>query len=228
MVRKLITASTLCCLLLGHASVTRAQDETRTYRWDLSSLDGPGLGGFAHALLIGPGGGTIVSTRFIVEFVSLDAWDAAGVEISLAGPILQEDGSVGEEVTVTGADFGWSGTGHFEVVYETDELNGDIVGTGFPTTLWSMHLNDISNPYIGHFITIRIELDVVDLVADESCPGDLNGDGEIQADDMQLFKLGLCPADGPCPADIDGDGAVTQTDRELLISFYGIVCPVAP
>ncbi len=232
MVRNALLVSAVAVLLVSGGAdpgVGQISGEVRVYRWDLTTLDGPGLGGFGHALLIGPGGGTVVNTRFIVEFVSLDAWDAAGVEISLAGPIEQPDGTVGAEVEVTGADFGWSGVGHFEVAYETDALNGVIAAPdGFPSTIWSMHLNDISNPYIGHFRALRIELDVVGLVADETCVGDLNGDAEVQSDDLQYFEIGECPAEGPCPADIDGDGFVTRADRDILISIFGTICPVAP
>lgn len=124
---------------------------------------------------------------------------------------------------MTGADFGWSGVGNFQVVYETDALNGPI-----NFSLWSLHVNDLKDPYIGHFLKLRIELDVENLVADETCAGDLNGDGEITPVDFQLLEVGACPAEGPCPGDLNGDGFVTFEDREILISRFGSVCPVAP
>ena len=75
---------------------------------------------------------------------------------------------------------------------------------------------------------IRIELDVVNLVADDSCPGDLNGDAEVQPDDLRFFELGDCPEDEQCPADLNRDGVVTQSDREIMIQIFGNICPVAP
>lgn len=232
MFRKACLAASTAVLSLGSAQLADAGDpapKIDVYRWDLTALDGEGLGGFAHALLVGPGGGTVVNTRLIVEFVTLDAWNASGLEIGLAGPIEQPDGTVGTSAEVSGDDFGWSGQGHFQVVYETDALNGEIIAPpGFPSSLWSMHLNDIGNPYFGHIRKLRIELDVADLMAEPFCPGDLNGDGEVMPDDLMHIRFGPCPAAGPCPGDVDGDGVVTPADVQEIISFFGTVCPVAP
>jgi hypothetical protein len=232
MFRKVIVVALSFAFAISFPSIVRAgepEPQTRTYRWSLE-LSPTGLGGFAHALLVGPLGGTVVKTRFIVEFVSADAWDAAGVELSIFGPIQRPDGGTGVELEVTGVDFGWSGVGHFQVTYETDGLNGLIdVDPANPVSLWPLSINSFENPYFGRFLELRIELDVVDLVADEFCPGDLNGDGEVSATDLRYFETGECPGeDEPCPADLDFDGVVTAEDREILIAIFGIICPVAP
>ena len=210
-------------IAVGFVSVAVAVDdppEIRTYRWELTDfLPVGGLGGAFHVTLIGPTGGTVVNTRIIAEFVSADAWDAAGVHIFGFAPI----GENGTPFDVTGADFGWSGVGNFQVVYDTDAINGPVI-----SPLWSLHINELHDPYFGRFLKVRIELKVENLVADESCAGDLNGDRQITAADVQLFETGDCPTEGPCPADLNNDGVVTVEDRQILISFLGVVCPVAP
>lgn len=51
-------------------------------------------------------------------------------------------------------------------------------------------------------------------------PGDLNGDGLVDGDDLGtlLGSWGPCPA--PCPADLDGDGVVDGADMGLLLGFW--------
>jgi len=205
---------------MGSMPMANGAETVRTYRWELTDLlPAGGLGGALHATLVGPTGGTVVNTRFIAKFVSADAWNAAGVHLHGFAPI----GDDGTPIDVTGADFGWSGVGYSEVVYDTDALNGPIT-----FSLWSLHVNDFFDPYFGRFLELRIELEVENLVADETCTGDLNGDGEITPVDFQLFRFGPCPAEGPCPADLNGDGVVTIDDREMIIGWFGSVCPVQP
>ncbi len=54
-----------------------------------------------------------------------------------------------------------------------------------------------------------------------SCPGDLDGSGNVGSGDLSLMLLGfgLCmPGD---PADLDGDGAIAPSDIAMLLLNYG-------
>lgn len=216
----LVVAGCALAIVVAPPVGNAESDAIRTYRWELTDLlPLGGLGGAFHATLVGPSAGTIVHARIIAEFVSADAWDAAGVHIYGFAPI----GDSGLPFDWTGADFGWSGVGTQETVFETDQLNGSLT-----FQLWSLHVNDLQNPYLGRFLKLRVELDVLDLVAIETCEGDLNGDREITAADLTLLELGDCPLEGPCPGDMNGDGIVTSEDRDILISRFGFVCPVGP
>ena len=58
----------------------------------------------------------------------------------------------------------------------------------------------------------------------DSCqgvPGDLDGDGEVNAGDIAalLLLFGECP--GYCPADLDGDGEVSAGDIAALLLLFG-------
>lgn len=61
------------------------------------------------------------------------------------------------------------------------------------------------------------------------CPGDLNGDGVINIQDLAqlLASYGLCDGDtGYDPAaDLSGDDCVTLADLATLLSVYGTTCP---
>jgi hypothetical protein len=55
-------------------------------------------------------------------------------------------------------------------------------------------------------------------------PGDIDGDGDVDVDDLTQVILGWGPCPGqpdPCPADIDGDGDVDVDDLTQLILNWG-------
>ncbi len=218
-----------CAVAMGFATFSAQASETSTYRWVLEEYAQPhGIGGATFFLLVGPLGGTIVNTRITAEFVTADAWDVSNLHINMFGPIVQPDGTVGAELDLWGTDFGWSGVGHFEIVYNTDALNGEISAPG-GVSLWALDLNEFGNFFFGRYLTLRIELEIENIVADGFCAGDLNGDGEINGTDLRDFTEGPCPTNGdPCLADVDGDGVVTREDRALLTTYFGSVCPYAP
>lgn len=218
-----------CIVATAFTAISASASETSTYRWVLEDYAQPhGIGGANFFLLVGPLGGTIVNTRITAKFVTADAWDVSNLHIQMFGPIVQPDETVGAELDLFGTDFGWSGVGHFQVVYDTDDLNGEIHAPG-GVSLWSLDLNEFGNFYFGRYLTLHIELEIEDIVSEGYCAGDLNGDGEINGTDLRDFTEGPCPTNGdPCLADVDGDGIVTRDDRDLLITFFENVCPYAP
>ena len=68
---------------------------------------------------------------------------------------------------------------------------------------------------------IDMDSAVVDIEPD--VPGDLNGDGVVNVQDLLqlLSEWGNCPAKGPCPADITGDGVVGVNDLLDLLANWG-------
>jgi len=57
------------------------------------------------------------------------------------------------------------------------------------------------------------------------CPGDLNGDGVINLEDLAMLlanygATGAAPEDG----DLDGDGDVDLSDLSALLAVYGTTC----
>ncbi len=59
------------------------------------------------------------------------------------------------------------------------------------------------------------------------CRGDLNIDGRINGDDLDLLLavLGPCPKVGSCPADLNNDGEINPDDVLLLAGGYGGCAP---
>jgi len=55
-----------------------------------------------------------------------------------------------------------------------------------------------------------------------SAPGDLNGDGAVNAADLAILlsAWGACPPKQACPADLDGDGFVGPQDLATLLSAW--------
>ena len=62
------------------------------------------------------------------------------------------------------------------------------------------------------------------LDACQKCPGDIDGSGSVEVNDVLalLSKWGPCP--DPCPADLDLDGEVEVDDILALLSYWGD-CP---
>jgi ligand-binding sensor domain-containing protein len=61
---------------------------------------------------------------------------------------------------------------------------------------------------------------VVEIVLQaEPVPGDVNGDGAVDVDDLValIVAWGPCPSPSDCPADVNGDGAVDVDDLVQLI-----------
>ena len=61
---------------------------------------------------------------------------------------------------------------------------------------------------------------------DPFCIGDVNGDTQVNGEDLgrMLAAWGACPKGEPCYADFDGDGFVSGADLGLMLGYWG-GCP---
>jgi FG-GAP repeat len=57
---------------------------------------------------------------------------------------------------------------------------------------------------------------------EQTCPGDLNGDGQRDQADLGIL---LASYEVDAGGDIDGDGDTDQADLGTLLASYGVVCP---
>ncbi len=57
-------------------------------------------------------------------------------------------------------------------------------------------------------------------VVGTTVPGDVDGDGHVDVNDVLLVVSNWGPCDGPCPADLDGDGDVGVNDVLLVLGYY--------
>ena len=84
--------------------------------------------------------------------------------------------------------------------------------------------DNLGEPRVIDFSTVPGDQFVV-VVESETppCPGDFNGDGQVNGADFGalLAAWGDC---GGCPEDLNGDGAVNGADVGLLLAVWGL-CP---
>jgi hypothetical protein len=61
-----------------------------------------------------------------------------------------------------------------------------------------------------------------DLIAthQQSLPGDVNGDGIVDTNDLLAVLAAWGPCEPPCPEDIDNDGSVSVNDVLILIGAW--------
>jgi len=70
-----------------------------------------------------------------------------------------------------------------------------------------------------------VELWAVD--AGPACPGDLDGDGDVDLSDLSILlaHYGMTSGAEYEDGDLDGDGDVDLTDLSQLLAVYGTTCP---
>lgn len=65
-------------------------------------------------------------------------------------------------------------------------------------------------------------------LGDESCPGDIDGDGDVDLGDLAGMLAAYGTAEGDAgydpAADLDGDGSIGLSDLAALLSVYGTIC----
>jgi len=119
-----------------------------------------------------------------------------------------------------GAPFGVDAGPFFALPGETAHGHAVTLDAGAPglfeATL-EIHSDDPDEP-------VRLVALRANVVAETSCPGDLNGDGVVDSADLLLLlnAWGDChAAPANCPADLNGDGVVDSADLLLLLGAWG-------
>lgn len=97
----------------------------------------------------------------------------------------------------------------YEVSYTSPEaLPAELVGT-------RVGINIFGSDGIP-----RVIYDDFALETDGAVPGDLNGDGEVNANDLAIL-LAAWGANAGSPADFNGDGVVDSSDLAVLLAAWG-------
>jgi hypothetical protein len=104
-------------------------------------------------------------------------------------------------------------------------LNISAVADGESTVYvrWSMGPTDHFTTYPGWNID---DVEIWGVVVPQ-CPGDLDGDGDIDLTDlsMLLAHYGMTSGASYADGDLDGDGDVDLDDLAALLAVYGTTCP---
>jgi hypothetical protein len=124
-----VVASTWLLLFASPLLVRPADAQTLTLRYDLASapLEIFGLE-FLQEFAFPVEPADIVKTRFHLVY-DTTSFPSQEIALGLQPPIFSDDPGSGGFLTevFTGADFGWSGTGHKTFDGETDVLNGEAI-----------------------------------------------------------------------------------------------------
>ncbi len=141
--------------------------------------------------------------------VEQPAYDHAYVRVSNNGSNWVTIWSNPEEIT----DYSWS----------HQELDISSIADGQPTVYlrWTMGSTDGGWRYCGW------NIDDVEVwaIAAEPIPGDLNGDGCVDQQDLGILLADWGCTGGDCPGDCDGDGDTDHADLGLLLAHWGEGCP---
>jgi hypothetical protein len=171
---------------------------------------------YIHFTLIGTteNGLRVSNAHLQVTFKTFGLFNSSDVFLELTGPIVQGDGSTGATWLRTGADLGWSGQGTFSAMVDSDVLNGAVA-----PTFWQLHVGEPGHVFQGDYIQLRYVIDLEPIP-----PGDANGDGVVNIDDLLLVinSWGLCqPPPSICPGDLNNTGATDVDDLLLVINNWG-------
>jgi len=126
-----------------------------------------------------------------------------------------------------GGDINFEINGDFRFENNVNALDGQTIGSCLVTVVpvtadcgWIQVDGIVDTIAIG-----GQELFVDCLKGDEvepsNTPGDVDGDGDVDVDDLMLLIASYGSTCSGCPEDIDGDGDVDVDDLMLLLSNYG-------
>jgi V8-like Glu-specific endopeptidase len=149
--------------------------------------------------LAGVGGDMSLSFCTALTTENASGWDEARVLVNGVSIALLENTS------------GWT-----EYEIDLTNVSGDTLAIGFDFDTGDEQFND----YAGwHLDNVQISASTVDCTDVPACPADIDGNGEVDTDDLLALIADWGAANSP--ADIDGDGTVGTDDLLALISAWG-------
>jgi hypothetical protein len=155
-------------------------------------------------------GGHVTRTRIFVDLEVFAGADAADFDADIAFPLLADEGCT-PVLSILGSDLGWTGSGLFRLVVDTEIHNGTFLQTLYGAATYPLDAVLLE--------TSRIEMEYTPLATCGSA--DFNGDGDVGTDaDIEAFFLCLA---GTCcetcgSADFNNDGDV-GTDADIEAFF---------
>ena len=122
-------------------------------------------------------------------------------------------------IALAGASLAHAGGPTYAIDWHTIDGGGVIHSTGGSYELsGTIGQPDASNPATGGIYQLTGGFWAIP----DGCIGDLNGDGQVNLDDLQLllFYFGSAGPEG----DVDGDNDADLDDLQLMLFYFGTVC----
>jgi hypothetical protein len=160
------------------------------------------------------GGGTLRYARWYSNGTSCGGADPMNDVFVV--DISDDDGGSWTELEVVGPGGGEVNGGWFVKEWAVEDLPVSMTDT-FRIRFTASDLNDPS--------VVEAGVDAVSITRmyceDTTMPGDADGDGDVDTDDILalISQWGSCPAG--CAADFDGDGDVDTDDMLTLLANFG-------
>ncbi len=162
-------------------------------------------------------------------------WSAATLEMSGAGKTLEV---MSRDIGASRAGLDRTQPGHFPLgefqvaagasITLVDNLDNDGLGTAACEALYAERVvigsgATVNNPscriYYGTLSLAGSVSNPENLIAlPPACPGDLNGDQQVDLSDLGVVLSGFGCTDGACAGDIDGDGDTDLSDLGVVLS----------
>lgn len=156
-----------------------------------------------------PAGYPWVSVWYLFEWVGAGDWRAFEVTI--------------DDPDATGLPPGWGGTGDEDPETYEPRLPADRTFASVLAGADEIAFTTLQPGWGFGFTDFDLRVDNIRLAAcsDQDCPGDLNGDGRVDGEDLTrlLGVWGSC--EGGCAEDLDGDEAVDGADLSILLAYWG-------
>ncbi|HJN71147.1 MAG TPA: hypothetical protein QF528_01010, partial [Phycisphaerales bacterium] len=153
-----------------------------------------------------------------VELLRFDIIALTEGTCNLQSSAADTDGNHVSDGTVTGFVL-FSGSDHLVIYEDSTRVTGITTGACCVDTscieLTPADCFTTGGSYLGDGVLCEVES------CAPSCPADLNGNDEVDIDDLLSFIGAWGPCGTPCPEDFDGNGEIGIDDLLILISAWG-------
>ncbi len=232
-------------VIVGQATAAWTQEAVR---WDdgvITSLGCLPGGGYAGAMAVTPDGSVIVGASNSTDsgYYGFEAlrWTEAGGMVGLGDLAGGDFLSCAIDVSADGSiivGYGYTAAGSTAFIWDADNgmrnLRDVLVNEyGLDLTGWILSwANGISadgTTIVGDGTNPdgNDEAWIAHLGSPSPCPGDLDGDGDVDLSDLAQLLANYGTTSGATyeDGDLDADGDVDLTDLAALLAEYGTICP---